>query len=248
MGWLQSLTPLDYLVIGIVFMALLIGWARGFVEVLSSFLVFLISTFVAGHYANAFLSVLNRMWDLQGRLSAILERRLNLPAEAYKIPASAIPLAKATDWVQAFPLPAAYKQTLAERIVEWSNSAGSQTAAHFIINQLSAGVLSAAAFLVTAAVVSWLLALAVRLVRDQLKEIPLVGTANRLLGSLVVGIEVTTGLALIVGLVGPMLSMYGGAKLGNAIGAMQLSPYFLTLYQWLRTLLFGMSGGPFFIS
>lgn len=247
-AWLQSLTPLDYLVIGIMFMALLIGWARGFVEVLSSFLVFLVSTFVAGRYTGPVLGVLNRTWDAQGWLSAIFERRLNLPPEAYKIPASAIPLGKALDFVQALPLPAAYKLTLAERLADWSGAAGNQTAAHFIVNQLSAGVLSAAIFLVMAGLLSWVLAIAVKLVSDQLKEIPLVGATNRLLGSIVVGTEVAAGLALIVGLVGPMLSMYGGAKLGNAIGAMQLSPYFLTLYEWLRTVLFGMGGGTFFIS
>lgn len=247
MTWLEGLTPLDFLMIGVLFAALLVGWVRGFVEVLSGFLVFALSVFVSGQYTSAMVGVLNRAWNVQNRFAAVLERRISLPAEAYKVQASAIPLDKAADWLRTLPLPESYRETLATRLADWSASAGSQTAAGFITNQLAAGVLSAAVFILMVTVIAWVLALLVRLISDQIKEIPLVGTVNRALGSALLGFEIAVVLALVVGLLGPMLSMYGGATMGNAIQDARLSEYFLTLYEWLRNVLFGKAGGPFFI-
>lgn len=242
------MTPIDYLIAGIIVAALLIGWAKGFVEVLSGFLVFAVATFVSGRYTGAVLTQLNRMWNIQGKFSAILDRRLNLPPEAYKIQMAAIPTDRAAEWMRSLPLPPAYRETLAQRLVEWSHTAGSMTAAEFITNQLAAGVLSAALFVVLTSLIAWLLALLAKLVSDQIKEIPLVGTADRALGSVIVAFETAAILSLIVGLVAPMLSMYGSAKLGNAIQNAVLAPYFLQLYHWVRNIVFGMPGGPFFIS
>lgn len=247
MTWLEGLTPLDFLMIGAVFAALLVGWVKGFVEVLSGFLVFVLATFVAGQYTSAGVNLLNRMWNLQPRFAEVLERRINLPAEAYKVQASAIPLDKAAEWLQSLPLPDSYKVTLAERVADWSASVGNQTAAEFITNQLAAGVISAATFLVMVTVLAWILALLVKLISDQIKEIPLVGTFNRLLGSTVMGFQVVVVLALAVGLLGPMLSMYGGKVFGNALQNAQLAPYLLTVYDWLRSVVFGRAGGAFFI-
>ncbi|HLN61882.1 MAG TPA: CvpA family protein [Symbiobacteriaceae bacterium] len=247
MTWLQGLTPIDYVIIGIVVGALLLGWVRGFVEVLSGFLVFLVATFIAGQYTDTVLAMLNRMWNLQERFAGVLERRINLPPEVYKVPAAAIPFEKAADWLRSLPLPAGYKETLAQRIVEWSQSAGSQNAADFILNQLAGGVLSAVVFVVLVSVASWLLALLVRLVSDQIKELPLVGPTNRLLGSLVMGFEAVVILALVVGMLGPTLSMYGYSKLGGALQYAQFSPQLLTVYHWLRQVAFGQGGGTFFL-
>lgn len=248
MSELQSLTPLDFFMVALLLGALLYGWVKGFVEVLTGFLVFIVSAFVAGHYSGAVLALLNRMWNLQVKLAAVLERRINLPAEANRVPASAIPWEKAVEWLESLPLPAAYRETLAHRLAEWSAGAGSQTAAEFILNQLAAGILGAVVFVIMISVVAWVLAVLAKLVSDQIKEIPLVGTANRILGSLVTGMEAALFLALLVGLLGPMLSVYGGASLGGMIQSAELSPYLLSLYHWLRQVLFGMGGGVFFLS
>ncbi|HWI53614.1 MAG TPA: CvpA family protein [Symbiobacteriaceae bacterium] len=248
MEWLQALTPVDYGIIAVVGTALLIGWVRGLVEVLMGFLVFIISAFIAGRYSALVLEILNRMWDVQHKLADVFSRRLNLPAEANHIPASAIPLEKAADWLRSIPIPKGFRETLAQRLVDWSHAAGTQTAADFITSQLAEGVLTTLVFVVMVVLISWGLALLARLVSDQIKEIPLVGTINRLLGAAVLGLEASAIVALVVGLVGPALSMYGGASAGSAIQGAQLAPHFLTLYNWLGAFLFGIAGGPFFIS
>jgi len=248
MAWLQALTPVDYAVIGILVAALAIGWAQGLVELLTGFLVFVVTTFVAGRYSGTVMHWLNRMWDVQSRLADILERRINLPSEAHKVPLSAIPWEKALDWIQAVPIPEPYKVTLAKRLSEWSAGAGSQTAAEYIINQLAASVLGAVVFIVMVAALGWGLALVARLVSDQIKEIPLVGTANRLLGSAVAMLEALVVLSLVVGLLAPMLSMYGMESMGNLFVHAQLSPPLLSFYQWLRQVVFGIAGGSFFAS
>ena len=73
MTWLQGLTPIDYVIIGTVVGALLLGWVRGFVEVLSGFLVFLVATFIAGQYTDTVLAMLNRMWNLQERFAGVFD-------------------------------------------------------------------------------------------------------------------------------------------------------------------------------
>jgi uncharacterized membrane protein required for colicin V production len=246
--WLQSLTTVDYVIIAVIGTALLIGWVRGLVEVLTGFLVFIVATFIAGRYSPQVLELLNRIWNVQSKLAEAFARRLNLPPEAEQIPASAIPLEKAAEWLRAIPIPGAFRETLAQRLADWSQSAGSQTAADFITGQLAAGVLNTLVFVVMVSLLTWGLALLSRLVSDQIKEIPLVGTANRLLGSAVVGLGTAFVVALIVGLLGPTLAMYGGPTIGKAIQNAQLAPHFLALYNWLRTFLFGGAGGQFFIS
>jgi len=242
------MTPVDYGIIVVVGAALLIGWARGLVEVLTGFLVFLVAAFISGRYAETVLGLLNRMWNVQHQLAGVFERQLNLPAEAHRVPASAIPLERAADWIRTIPIPKGFRETLAQRLVDWSEAAGNQTAADFITDQLAKGVLTTIIFVVMVALISWGLALISKLVSDQIKEIPLVGTANRFLGSAVIGFSAAMIVALIVGLIGPMLSMYGGSAAGKALESAQLAPTFLNLYHWLQAVLFGHGGGLFFIS
>jgi uncharacterized membrane protein required for colicin V production len=248
MAWVQSLTPLDYVILTVLVVAFLVGWTRGLADLLTGFLVFALSTFVAGHYAGAAVAWLNRGWNLEVRLAEVLARRIHLPAEAYRVPMNQIPWQKALGWLHAVPVPLTYKETLAQRLVDWSRDAGSRTAADYIAHQLAAGVLDTVVFLTLAALVGWVLGMVARLVSDQIKEIPLVGTVNRMLGSAVVMAEVVVVMALLVGLVAPALSTYGGETFGGVIQNAHLAPYFLRVYEWLRSVVFGKAGGPFFIS
>lgn len=246
MEWLLGLTPVDYVIISVLLVALAIGWAQGLVEVLTGFLVFIVATFVAGRYSGMVGMWLNRGWNAQDKLAAIIERRITLPSEAYKVPASAIPWEKSLDWLNGIPVPAAYREALAQRISDWSQTAGNQTAAEFIIQQLAAGVMSAVVFVVLTMVVSWLLALLARLISDQIKEIPLVGTVNRLLGSVAVSFQAAVIVALLIGLVVPVVSMYWAPRLGSAVEHAQLTPSFLIFFDWLRRIFFGVGSGSFF--
>lgn len=246
MVWFESLTVVDYLILGLLLLALATGWIRGFVELLTGFVSFLVGTMVAGWYSNQVVGWLNRTRGATEWLSGVLERRMNLPAEAHRVPANVIPWEKASEWLQGVPIPEEYRQTLAKRLVEWSASAGGKSAAAFIIDQLAAGVLSAVTFFVLTLAIGWLLALLGRLISNQVKEIPLVGTTNRLLGSLVAVGEAILGVALVVGLLVPVLSMYGMSSFGSAVDKAQLTPHFLAFFQWLRAAVFGLASDHFF--
>lgn len=244
--WLRSLTVVDYLIVAILISATAIGWARGLVEILTGFIVFVITMFVAGRYTTAVVGWLNRTWGAQEWLTQFLERRINLPAETYKIPATAVSWQKALEWLHDIPIPEVYKQGLAQRLEAWSHSAGSQTVAHFILRQIAAGVLTALVFIVSIAVIGWVMGLLARLVSDQIKEIPLVGTANRLLGSVANVGETGIVLALIVSLVVPLIAMYGVTSLGVAVKYARLTPYLLAYFGWFKGLFFGSASGFFF--
>ncbi len=248
MEWLQSFTLVDYLLIGALLLALAIGWARGFVELVTGFLSFLVAIAAAGRYAADGVDWLNRNYAVQDRLARALERRINLPTETYEVPLNAIPWHRALDWLREVPIPESYKQELAQQITDWSQAAGSQTAAEFIFQRLASVVLLVAVFTVLVLVIGWVLSLLGRLISDQVKEIPLLGTANRLLGGAALVLQTTVIMSLLVGLVVPVLSMYGAESLGSAVRAAQLPPYFLAIFEWIRAWLFGMTKAQFFVS
>lgn len=246
MEMLQALTVVDYLFIATLVTALAVGWARGLVELLTGFLVFLVATVVAGRYTNEAIAWLNRTWGAQERLVGVLQRRITLPPEADKVPMSAVPWQKALEWLRDVPLPEAYKETLALRLSAWSEAAGSQTASAYIIQQLAAGVLSAAVFIVLVSLIGWGLGLLARMVSDQVKELPLVGTVNRLLGGAVAVLQAGVIIALVVGLLAPLLSVYGMQGMGSAIENAHLTPHFRMLFEWLRGVIFGLTRDQFF--
>lgn len=248
MDWMQQLNIVDYIFLIALIVAFAVGWARGLVEVLLGFMVFLVTMFVAGRYTSDVVAWLNRTWGAEGRLAAAIERRINLPAEAYKAPAASIPWEKVLEWLREIPIPDAYKETLAQRVAEWSASAGAQTTATYIVNQIAGGVLSALVFVGFAMLVGWVLTLLGRLVSDQIKELPLVGTANRLLGAAVNGLQTAVVLAMAVSLVVPVISVYGMKSVGDSVEHSQLTPYLLTVFAWIRGLLFGGVDGTFFAS
>lgn len=247
MDWIQQMTMVDYIIIGAVLVAMAVGWAKGIVNMLTGIAVFLISLFVAGRYTPLVLAWLNRSWGVEQKLADALERRINLPSEAFSVPSSGIPWHKALDWLREVPLPETYKQGLAQRLEEWSVTAGTQSAANYIIQQVAAGILSAVVFVVMVAVLGWGLGLIGRLVGDQIKEIPLVGTANRLAGAAAASFETITVLAVLVALVIPSLTFYGFQSLGTAVGNAELTPHLLTFFDWIRALLFAPGRGSFFL-
>lgn len=243
---LQALTAVDYLFIVVLVTGLAIGWARGFVEVFTGFVVFLVATVVSGRYTAEVVGWLNRTWGAQEWLADVIRRRINLPPEAYKVPAAAVPWSRALEWLRELPIPESYKVTLAQRLSEWSQSAGSQTAAEFITQQMAAGLLSTAVFVLLTVLIGWVLSFLGRLVNDQVKELPLIGTANRMLGGAAYLLQAAILLSVLVALVAPTLSMYGAGSFGKAVEHAYLSPHFLKLFEWLRGVIFGTSGGSFF--
>lgn len=248
MTWLQSLTMVDYVILAVMALALLIGWVKGLVEVLTGFLVFVIATVVAGQYTDNLVAWLNSTWHLQDKLAAAISRQLHLPAEASKVHMGSIPWQKALEWLQSVPIPETYRTTLAHRLSSWSAAAGNETAASFITNQLAGGVLNTVVFLIFATILGSALGVLGALISDRIKELPLVGTANSMLGSAVIGFEAAAIVAFALGLVVPLVSMYGPGSLGHANDSAKLPPYFLNFYGWLRAIVFGLTQGTFFAS
>jgi hypothetical protein len=246
MATLQQFSWVDYLLVSLLLVALGIGWARGLIQVLTGFLVFVVTTFIAGRYTTEVTAFLNRWWGVQTWLARFLERRLNFPPEAHRVPAGQTSWLVTSEWLKTVPLPTPYKQALAQRLADWSHTAGNQTPASFIIHQLAGAILTAIVFMVLAGVLGWLLGWLSRFISDQIEEIPLMGTLNRMLGAVAVLLQWGATIALFIGLVVPVLSLHGLPQLGRAIENAYLAPYFLHVYDGLRHILFGLYKGGFF--
>jgi uncharacterized membrane protein required for colicin V production len=242
---LVTFTLVDYVLLAMLVTGLIAGLTRGFIELLTGFIAFFVATVVAGRYSQAVLQFINRYWGLQEYVAGVLKRRISLPAEAYVIQANQIPWETAVRMVSGLPLPTVYKEMLAQRIVEWSQTAGTQSAAEFILQQLAAGILGAIVFLLMVVLVTYLLSLLGKLISDQVKEIPLVGMANRLLGGALSTLEVAVSLAFAIALFVPLLSMWGMTSFANSVQDAYLAPYFLALYDGVKGVLFDAGGSLF---
>lgn len=243
----RAFTLVDFIYMSILLVAFAIGWAQGAMQMLTNFLAFMAAVFVAGRYATAVAEWVNQAWGLQARIASMLERRITLPSETFRVPAKAVPHARAMEWLKDLPLPQEFKVNLAQRIADWSHAAGNQTVAEYVVNQLAAGVLYVLVFVVVTLAVAWILSVLGRLVSDQVKEIPLVGSINRLFGASVNLFETGLVIAVFVTLIAPTLSMYGFQSAGRAVHDAALTPHFITFFNWVRGPLFGASRGFFFL-
>lgn len=206
MEWLRGLTIIDFIVIAILLGAFAIGWARGLVQILTGFVVFLLTMVVAGRYSLHVVEWLNRSWGAQEWLVALLERRISVPPEASRVPASTIPWERVLELLENLDLPYSYKQELAEQISRWSEAAGTLTLAKYLFQLIAAALLNGMAFAILALLLGWLLTLIARLVSDHVKELPLVGALNRWLGSMAMLTQVTILLSFFMAMVVPLLS------------------------------------------
>jgi uncharacterized membrane protein required for colicin V production len=189
----------DLIFIGVVLVAVLMGWGRGFIMVLTGFVIFIVTTIVASRYADEFASWMNRTWGAQAKLESMFTSKFNAPTGSSFL---AQPVTAAT-------------------------------------HQAAQNLLHILAFLLIAIVLGWLLSLAGRIVSGFVQAIPLVGTANRLLGSAALAIEAVLLIAFVVGLGAPALVSYGPSKWGEAILHAQSAPFFTQVYAGAQAYLFG---------
>ncbi len=242
----QGLTVIDFVIIAVLLGAFAIGWARGLVHILTGFVVFLITIVLAGRYTQHVIEWLNRTWGAQEWLVVLLERRISVPLEASRVPASAIPWQRVLQILENIDLPVSYKQELAEQISKWSVAAGNLTLAKYLYQLLATSLLNGAVFIVLAVLLGWALTLVGRMVSDQVQELPLVGALNRWLGSIALVLQVTFLLSFLVAIVIPLLSVYG-FNLVDVFGQARLTPYFVEIFRWTRSLVFGQNTSFFFV-
>jgi|GEM_PF-1617530 len=237
--WWSSLTVVDITILGTLLVAFLVGWGVGIIRFLTGFLSFIVAVIIAGRFGNHVVGWLNRAFDLQGWLEGVIARRIHLPPEAGTVPSSSISLNKAIDWLNVMPVPKFYKAPLAQQLSDWSGAAGNKTAAQFLIEQVASGFVNLVVFTLLVTLLSFLLSALGRLIADQVQEIPLVGTVDRLAGALALVLQAGLILSLIAVFVVPMLSMYGATELGEAFAEARTVPVVVSFFEWIRGVLFG---------
>lgn len=235
---LSSLTAVDITILGILLIAFLVGWSTGIIRFLTGFLSFIIAVVVAGRYSHVVMNWLNETWGIQRWMEGLLARRLNLPPEAGQIPMGQVPFETVQAWLRAVPIPKLYKQSLAQQVTEWSASATGKTAAQFLMEQIASGLLNALVFALLVTLISLFLGYLGRLIAEQVHEIPLVGTADRLLGAGALLLETALVLSFVTVFLVPMLSLYGSNALGAAFQDAKTPPYLVQFFEWIRGLLF----------
>ncbi len=238
-GWWASLTVVDITILGTLLVAFLVGWTTGIIRFLTSFLSFIIAVVVAGRFGHHVVGWLNTAFGAQGWLEGVITRRIHLPVEAGTVPVSAIPLSTAIKWLNAIPVPEFYRAPLAQQLTEWSTAAGNKTAAEFLIEQVAAGFLNVVVFALLVTILSVLLSLLGRLIAEQVQEIPVIGTIDRLAGALALLLQAALVLSIVTVFVVPMLTMYGATELGEAFAQAKTVPFMVGFFEWIRGVLFG---------
>lgn len=233
-GW----TVVDYILVGTLLLAFVVGWARGVIRLLTGFLSFLVAIFLAGRYSHLIVDWINATWNVQQRLQDALLQRLNLPPAAINVPEVPVPSETALAWLQSVPLPDVYKERLAEQVAQRSAAAVGEPAAEILVEQIAGGLLDAVAFALAVIALTVVIGLAGRYIAEVVHATPLVGTADRLLGAVAMSLEAALILSFVVVWLVPTLSMYGADELGEAFAQAQTPRYFVMLLEVIRSLLF----------
>lgn len=243
-GWPQF-TPADYVILGLLLLAFLEGFRRGFLAEAIRFGALIVTLLVAGRYSEPFRLWLNQRWHIEERLVLYLAGRLGLPLEAYQTEAAISP-AEAADWLRHLPLPGSFWDELFYQAAASQSGDLMVSPAHLILQQLARGLAAVLSYLTLLLLVGLLVAVAASLLSHLVQQDSLLNTINRTAGGAVKALESALLVTLVVALVAPALAVAGFPWLHEQLAGAALTPYCLRLYDWLWTAFFGPAGGLFF--
>lgn len=224
---LSLLSGFDWVVIGLLLAAVAVGWVRGIVRTLLGFLSFFIAVMLAGRLTGPVVRWLNGSLGLQDRITEGLMKSPALSPES------------AADALSAYGIPDIYRRPLVAEVIARSAEAGDVQAVQLAAEQLAAGVTTGICFIVLLLVLSLAIRWLGGLFADAIQALPLVGTADRLLGAAAMGIAAMLGLSLFLIWVVPTLSVAGVTGLGDAVNQAVTPLYILQAFEWARELVLG---------
>ena len=224
---LSAMTPLDWVIAGVLLLAVGTGWVRGIVRVLLGFLSFLIAVMIAGRLTGPVVDWLDKMWNITARLADGIIERAGRSSDT---------LATSLDRV-AIPQP--YKASLLQDVVRASAETGHVPAAELAAQQIAEGAATAICFILLVLVPTAALRWAGNLFADLVQSLPIVGLADRLLGAAALGTAAVLALWLLVIWVIPTLSVFGVQGLGDMLSQSVTPPYLIQAFEWIRRLVVG---------
>jgi uncharacterized membrane protein required for colicin V production len=237
------LTTVDYVLIGILIVATVWGYMQGGISYLVGLVSFILASTIVGRYTEQISTFLGKTLGLQPRLAAAVSEKLGLPAAAASIPASGINQAQWVQMLAQLPLPAHYREALAAQLAHYAQSAAAAGAsvAQVVVDQLVQNILHGLAFFGGILVLGFAFSFVGRFLSGFINKIPLVGTANRVLGAAIGLLGGVVMVMLIVAIVGPAMQVSGSAW-GVAIMNAKLAPAFLSMWKGFGGLFLGGGG------
>lgn len=237
------MTTVDYVLIGILVVAGSWGYMQGGLSFLTGFVAFAFASTIVGRYTEQIADFIGKNLGMQAKLAATVGEKIGLPATAAATPAAGI---SQSQWIQILaqlPIPAHYREALAAQLANVAHSAtvAGASAAQVVVNQLVQNILHGIAFFGGIIVLGFALSLVGRLLSGVINKIPLVGTANRLVGAAIGLLGGLLVVMLIVAVVGPAMQVSGSAT-GVAIMNAKLAPAFLSIWKGFGGLFLGGGG------
>lgn len=222
---LSAMSPLDWIVVVLLALAVGAGWVRGIVRVLLGFLSFLAAVMIAGRVTGPVVAWLDGRWGLTARIAdGILNRS---GGDALSPPLDQV----------AIPQP--YKAALLQDVVRATAESGEASALELAAQQIAEGAATAVCFIllviVLAAALRWLGSLFAGVVQS----LPIVGLSDRLLGAAALGAAAVLALNLVLVWVMPTLSVFGLRGLGELVSQSVTPPYLIQAFEWMRRLVIG---------
>lgn len=213
------------------------GYARGLLVMLVGVVGYVVSIWVAGHYAQPVLDWLNKAHNLTGRFATSLNGHVPIPPELYHVPASALSPERAMVLLRALPVPEVYREHLVHNLA--TQAVGSVSLGEWLLRQFAAGILEGVCFLIISVLVgSLLFSVAVRVSRI-LSHVPLIGFLNRLGGAAIGGVESIVSLALLLGFLSPVMGFSDLSSMAGAVQHSAVANWLLSLNPSISHLLFG---------
>jgi uncharacterized membrane protein required for colicin V production len=234
------LTTVDWVLIGILVVTAGWGWSRGGIAFLTGLVAFALATAIVSPATDQIARFLGKGLGLEAKMAAAIGQQIGLPAMAGTAPAAGMSQGQWAQVIANMPLPAAYKAALTAQVTKAAAgaTAAGLSAAQLVINQLVQNILHGLAFFGGILLLGFGLSLGGRLLSGLLNQIPLVGTANRLVGGAIGLLGGLMVVLLIVAVVGPALQVTGSPA-GLAIMNAKLAPTFLSIWQGVGGLFLG---------
>lgn len=210
--------------------AVVIGYRRGSTRLIAKVVGYGLSFILAGSFSGPAVDWLEKQSGMVTRFGSNIGSWLHLPPEFDSIPVGAFSPDLITNVGDQLPLPAPMLEQLSRQMEALAAKGVGGTIGDTLSGMVAHSLLQASAFVVIMLIVSFVVGLLARLLTRGLDQVPVVAKVNRLLGAALSLVVVIIGIALLIGLAAPVVSLTPGGVAAQTLRTSQVALWLQPLY------------------
>lgn len=235
---------LDWLMAFILLWGSIRGLARGFMLALFGIASYVLALAAAIVFTSRVTALVNNVWHLEASVAAFLNRTIRLPRTISAVDLATVPLNEVTARVRELALPAAYKDALMEKITRalaLAAGPGDLTLGSFLYEAMAEIIVSTLVFVVLFSLTRGTIILIGRMAHNLMRP-GILSWVNRLAGLTLGLVQGGLFLAVLLGIITPLLSLPALGFLADTIEASRLAGFFIDGFYLLNPWWAGPTG------